>query len=98
MRVNVYAEELTDRIKIKEETIGSQLFTGVRFYLELPASFIDGQPATMEDTVQATQMQAPFIHRPRDDDSAAVTFWATDPERLRALLQNALAELDDHQK
>jgi len=90
MKVNIYAEELTDRV----EMTAKKPFVGISFYLELPASFVDGRPATREDTVPATQMRAPFIHRPGDDDSAAVTFWATDRERLRALLKNALAVLD----
>ncbi|MEJ0006633.1 MAG: hypothetical protein WDM77_09810 [Steroidobacteraceae bacterium] len=40
MRVNVYAEEMTDRIEIIEKQIGGVTFTGLRFYLELPASFV----------------------------------------------------------
>lgn len=38
MRVNVYAEEMTDRIEIISKTIGKNTFTGLRFYLELPTS------------------------------------------------------------
>lgn len=34
MRVNVYAEEMTDRVEIVEK--GE--FTGLRFYLELPVT------------------------------------------------------------
>ena len=34
MRVNVYAEELTDRIEIVSKEIDGQTFTGLRFYLE----------------------------------------------------------------
>ena len=93
MRVNVYAEEITQRVVLKPSD--DKRFIGVRFYLELPASFIDGRPATESDTKQATQMQAPFIHRPKDDDSSAVTFWATDREKLRALLLKALSVLDE---
>ena len=59
MRVNVYAEEMTDRIEIIEK----QGFTGLRFYLYLPV------------TVGANQFQGPFKHGAGDDDSAAVTFW-----------------------
>jgi hypothetical protein len=39
-------------------------------------------------------MQAPFIHRPGDDDSAAVTFWGK--RDLREVLRKALAMLDAH--
>lgn len=96
MRVNIYAEEMTDRIEIIAKEIEGQTFTGLRFYLELPASFIptatDPRPATLQDTEQARQYQAPFIHRPGDDDSGAVTFWGK--RDLRVILQKALAMLD----
>lgn len=59
MRVNVYAEEMTDRVELVEK----QGFLGLRFYTELPIS--DGK----------VLHQGPFIHREGDDDSAAVTFW-----------------------
>jgi hypothetical protein len=96
MRVNVYAEEMTQRVIVKDETVDGRPFIGVRFYLELPASFIEGRPAKETDTLQATQMQAPFFHRLKDDDSSAVTFWAKDRENLRSLLVKALAALDKH--
>ena len=38
MRVNVYAEELTDRIQIIHKRIEGQTFTGLRIYLELPVT------------------------------------------------------------
>lgn len=82
MRVNVYAEEMTDRIEIIGKEIEGHTFTGLRFYLELPA------------TVNGQQHQGPFMHRPGDDDSAAVTFWGK--RDLRVLLRKALAELDAH--
>lgn len=82
MRVNVYAEEMTDRVEIVSKVIGGQTFTGVRFYLELPA------------TVGNVQYQGPFIHREGDDDSSAVTFWGK--KSLRAVLQKALHMLDEH--
>ncbi len=81
MRVNVYAEEMTNRVEIIEKVIDGQTYTGVRFYLELPA------------TVNGQQHQGPFIHRPGDDDSSAVTFWGK--RGLRTLLVRALALLDD---
>ena len=57
-------------------------FTGLRFYLELPA------------TVDGKQYQGPFMHRPSDDDSGAVTFWGK--QDLRDVLRKALQMLDEH--
>jgi len=82
MRVNVYAEEMTDRLEIISKEIDGHTFTGLRFYLELPATF------------NGVQYQGPFIHRLGDDDSSAVTFWGK--RDLRALLRQALAMLDEH--
>lgn len=82
MRVNVYAEEMTDRIEIVGKEIDGHTFTGLRFYLELPA------------TVGGQQYQGPFMHRPGDDDSSAVTFWGKID--LRTVLRQALAMLDAH--
>ncbi len=103
MRVNVYAEEMTDRIEIISKEIDGHKFTGLRFYLELPVTVggkegnhrsdegnqvfppLDGKPA---------QISGPFIHRPGDDDSAAVTFWGK--RDLRTVLRKALEMLDEH--
>lgn len=82
MRVNVYAEEMTDRVEIISKEIDGQQFTGLRLYLELPA------------TVNGEQYQGPFMHRPGDDDSAAVTFWGK--RDLRTVLRKMLAQLDEH--
>lgn len=82
MRVNVYAEEMTDRIEIISKEIDGHTFTGLRFYLELPA------------TVGDKQYQGPFIHHPGDDDSSAVTFWGK--RDLRDMLCKALLELNEH--
>lgn len=73
MRVNVYDEEITDKIEIVEKTVDGVTFTGIRFYLAFPGP--DGEPNF-------------FIHRPGDDDSSAVTFWSKgDPgEVLRKAL------------
>lgn len=59
MRVNVYAEEITERVELVEK--GG--FTGIRFYLHLPVTH--GQ----------VQIKGPFMHHQGDDDSSAVTFW-----------------------
>lgn len=97
MRVNVYAEEMTDRLEIIEKTTADGTFTGLRFYLELPCT-LRLQPAGRGSTVPGDtatwNVRGPFIHRPGDDDSAAVTFWGK--RDLRALLQKALATLDAH--
>jgi hypothetical protein len=82
MRVNVYAEEITDRVEIISKDIEGQQFTGLRFYLELPVTTASGQ------------LSGPFIHRPGDDDSAAITFWGK--RDLRQVLKKALAQLDEH--
>lgn len=84
MRVNIYAEEMPDepRLEIIEKEIEGHKFTALRIYLELPA------------TVNGKQYQGPFMHRPGDDDSAAVTFWGK--RDLRVTLRKALAMLDDH--
>lgn len=82
MRVNVYAEEMTERIEIISKDIKGQRFTGLRLYLELPA------------TVNGQQYQGPFMHHPGDDDSSAVTFWGK--RDLRKVLRMALAKLDEH--
>lgn len=82
MRVNVYAEELTDRIQIVTKEVGGQVFTGCRFYLELPVTH--GQ----------AQIRGAFTPHPGDDDSSAVTFWGK--RELREVLGRALAALDAH--
>lgn len=82
MRVNIYAEEMTNRLQIISKEIEGQTFTGLRFYLELPA------------TVDGKQYQGPFMHHPNDDDSSAVTFWGK--KDLRVMLKKALEMLDVH--
>ena len=95
MRVNIYAEEMTDRIEIISKEIDGHRFTGCRFYLELPVTL----PATTQHITgtiehRTQQVRGPFIHRPGDDDSAAVTFWGK--RDLRSVLRKALAVLDEH--
>ncbi len=82
MRVNIYAEEMTDRVEIISKEIDGHTFTGLRFYLELPA------------TVHGQQYKGPFIHRLGDDDSSAVTFWGK--RDLRDVLRRAIDVLDKH--
>jgi hypothetical protein len=105
MRVNVYAEEMTDRVEIIGKTIDGHAFTGLRLYLELPASLPqnvhltgpspDVDAAYAEPPTDATRnVRGPFMHRPGDDDSAAVTFWGK--RDLRDVLRLMLAKLDEH--
>ena len=105
MRVNVYAEEMTDRIEIISKEIEGHTFTGLRFYLELPTSlpkevWLAGPTAAVneaydEPPTDATRnVKGPFMHRPGDDDSAAVTFWGK--QDLRTVLRAALKMLDEH--
>lgn len=101
MRINVYAEEMTERVEIVEKVIDGDCFTGVRFYLELPVTVSEGWPPTHRSVAgknvvamdgKVAQVAGPFIHRPGDDDSSAVTFWGK--TKLRAALQSALSLLD----
>jgi hypothetical protein len=82
MRVNVYGEELTDRVELVEKSVdeGGEVYTfyGVRFWLKFPN-------------------QEWWIHRKvdgiEDDDSSAITIWATSKEKLAEMFTTALASL-----
>lgn len=79
---------MTDRVEIISKEIDGHKFTGLRFYLELPCTIpLDDGQAYME-------YRGPFMHRPGDDDSAAVTFWGK--QDLRDVLRKALGMLDAH--
>lgn len=82
MRVNVYAEEITDNIEIISKEIEGQEFTGLRIYLELPV------------TINGNQVSGPFMHHPGDNDSSAVTFWGK--KDLREVLRIAIVKLNEH--
>ena len=99
MRVNIYAEEMTDRVEIVSKEIDGHKFTGLRFYLELPVTIPEERVLVNEGPNEvvrrpARNVSGPFIHRPGDDDSAAVTFWGK--QDLRTMLRKALKMLDDH--
>ena len=94
MRVNVYAEEMTDRVEIIEKETPEGKFTGLRFYLELPVTVPAFSGSALNAGSTDEQVRGPFIHRPGDDDSAAVTFWGK--QDLRETLIKALKLLDDH--
>ncbi len=88
MRVNIYAEEMTNRIEIIEKEIDGIKFEALRFYMYLPVTTM---AIANPDPVQ---VQGPFIHREGDDDSAAITFWSRG--KLRNILQQAIELLDIH--
>ena len=85
MRVNCYAEEMTDRIEVVEKTIDGVKFTGLRFYLYLPVT-------TKPGNEEVGQLRGPFIHKAGDDDSSSVPFWGK--QDLRTQLRAALALLE----
>lgn len=87
MRVNVYAEEMTDRVELITKEIDGHSFTAVRFYMYLPVAESIGPDGIRH-------VRGPFLHGPGDDDSAAVTFWGK--RDMRPLLRKALALLDAH--
>jgi hypothetical protein len=97
MRVNVYAEEMTGKVELVTKTVEGEEFVAVRFWLFLPvtlgtASYAKVRLAMGGDPM--TQVQGPFMHRPGDDDSSAVTFWGK--RELRNTLAEALRLLDEH--
>lgn len=93
MRVNVYAEEMTERVEIVTKTAEGQSFTGLRFYLELPVAL--ATPSTrLGGPAGIAHVSGPFVHHAGDDDSSAITFWGK--HDLRVLLRTALRVLDEH--
>lgn len=101
MRVNIYAEEMTDRIEIIEKVIDGNKFEALRFYLYLPTTYYigaDGKPYPADKGGMTLgpdgEIKGPFIHRAGDDDSSAVTFWSRG--KLREMLQQAIDLLDKH--
>lgn len=92
MRVNVYAEEMTNRVEIISKEIDGHKFTGLRFYLELPVTLPERTDWAIKD--MGNNVRGPFMHRPGDDDSSAVTFWGK--RDLRVVLRQAIALLDKH--
>jgi len=88
MRVNIYAEEITDRVEFVTKTINGRDFVGVRFYLYLPVTVADSKVGGPD------QVQGPFMHGEGDDDSSAVTFWGK--RRLKEALKHAVKMLETH--
>lgn len=83
MRINIYAEEITPQVEIIEKTNEEGTFTGLRFWLYLPVTLPNGE-----------QAQGPFMHRPDDDDSSAVTFWGK--RAMIPVLERAVELLKAH--
>jgi hypothetical protein len=96
-----------DAIEIFEKEIEGHRFTGLRIYLHLPVtrpkmaidlpmtvdrSNLYGSEKTFEE--ETLQLKGPFIHRPGDDDSSAITFWGK--RDLREVLREAIHQLDKH--
>ena len=93
MRVNVYAEEITERVEIVTKSAEGQAFTGLRFYLELPVALAT-PPTRLGGPPGIAHVSGPFVHQAGDDDSSAITFWGK--RDLREVLRKALAALDKH--
>lgn len=80
MRVNVYGEELTERIEIVTKEVDGYIFYGLRFWLKFPnAEWWIHRKVDGED----------------DDDSSAVTFWSDSKEDLWDAMQVALEKLEE---
>jgi hypothetical protein len=97
MRVNIYAEEMTGNVELVTKTVEGQEFAAVRFWLYLPATMrtqlrTESGVTLPRDKHGNTQVRGPFLHRPGDDDSSAVTFWGK--RELRSVLARALGLLD----
>jgi len=91
MRINVYAEEMTDRIEWVEKSTDDGDFVGLRMYQYLPVTINevdDPNEGWMPDN-----RQGPFIHRPGDDDSAAITFWGK--RKLYRMLRKSLEMMQE---
>lgn len=111
MRLNVYAEEMTDRIEIIEKTTPDGKFTGLRIYLELPVTMLrcrqcgnlTGAGANMGLGCECpcpAGMREPFhIAGPfmhhEGDDDSSAVTFWGKRD-LREALKKALAALDEH--
>jgi hypothetical protein len=77
MRINVYNEEVTDRmterIEVRTKTANTgTTFYGLHFYLESPDA---------------------LHHSSEDDDTSAVVFWGDSPEKLLKVLSKATEQV-----
>lgn len=84
MRVNIYAEELTDRVEVVYKSNVQGHWTGIRFYTELPISY------PLPGGHQVTQ-RGPTIQPPGNEDkSSCVTFWGKDRDTLESTLRRGI--------
>lgn len=99
MRINVYSEEISDDIEIIEKEVDGQLYTGLRMFMYLPVTIPVKDKGNSDEILGYTTHRGKFMHRPGDDDSSAVTFWAKKESaqtELGELLKKALKSLDEY--
>lgn len=101
MRVNVYAEEMTNIVEVFTKDIDGREYAAIRFWLHLPVTIPERFVKTGQDSTGSVEgytepsrnVRGPFMHRPGDDDSSAVTFWGK--KDLRKVLELALEKLTE---
>lgn len=86
MRINVYAEEITDEVEVvtkevEDNEFGKRVFFGLRFFLKSPPD---------------------LHHSEEDDDRTAITMWlrwtranGNDPQLISNLLTNMRGALEE---
>lgn len=111
MRVNIYAEEISDRIEIVSKEIEGRTFTGLRFYLELPVTLFKCRQCGNLRREGVDKDYGNFCSCPRssyepvqvsgpfmhhpDDDDSSAVTFWGKRD-LREVLKKALVELDRH--
>lgn len=100
MRVNVYADEVTDRIALETRDLGREgAFVGIRMYLELPSTQPINERATVSGEekprqIGITEHRGPY--KPGTvDRSSAVTIWARSRRELREVIQSMMRVVDE---
>jgi hypothetical protein len=64
MRVNIYAEELTQEVEIIEKEVGTLKFYGIRLYLKSPQELIY---TSIDDNRSAVTFWVPFTKKQGND-------------------------------
>jgi hypothetical protein len=85
LKYYVEVEEETKAARCRVCREKSRKLRGIRFYLHLPG------------TMDGKQYKGPFMHRPDDGDSSAVTFWNTNMNDLQDLFASALKAIEERQ-
>jgi len=80
MRVNVWAEELTERCEVLHKEVHGKMFIGIRLYLELPVTKNLGEGVVIH--------KGPFMMKHDRDNSAAITIWGENKSELLHVLAN----------